>query len=52
MFSKKNGEGKFGFEFEVRPDNKAEAEEMTLEWKEQKKDSNPIVEKEKIIVNN
>ena len=45
---KKIGEGQFCFEFEVRPGKEAEAEEMRLEGK----DSNPIAEKEKNIVNN
>lgn len=49
---KKIGEGQFGFSFDVRPGKEAEAEDMRLEWKEQKKDSNTIFEKEKNIFNN
>ena len=49
---KKIWEGQFGFAFDTRPGKEAEAEAVKLEWKEQTKDGNTLVEKENNNVSN
>ena len=50
MFSKKIGEGQFGFAFDLIPGHKTDAKSLRLEWREQKKDVKISNETENYVV--